>query len=298
MIRRMALPMPSTVRMPAVLGGQSNGRLPSSILNSTPGLAGGPTVRLVEVAMRSWKALTAAASAAGHTLKATSAGDSYRSYPLQQTVFTQRYTPPVLAGRPFKTWNGQRWYQKPGTAQAAVPGTSNHGWAVAVDTGEESDGDTGTESLDAATLTWLTQHAPTYGWYWELASEPWHIRYVSGDVIPPAVLAYERGGSPTGGYDDMETFAITDGSQAAGVWYDSLKVYEMAANGSEFARWQKESGKPTLEISRAEFDAGRVGVSQAAIRALLTAPPPTPGEPGGLVPHTHEVSGSTGPAQP
>lgn len=190
----MALPMPSTVRLPSVLGGTSNGRLPESILVSTPGLAGGPTVRLVAVAMRAWKALTAAAAAAGHTLKATSAGDSYRTYALQESVFRARYTTTPLAGRPWKTWNGQRWYQKPNTAQAAVPGTSNHGWALAVDCGEESDGDTGTESLDAATLAWLTQHAPSFGFYWELASEPWHIRYVSGDIIPPAVLAYERGG--------------------------------------------------------------------------------------------------------
>jgi hypothetical protein len=96
--------------------------------------------------------------------------------------------------------------------------------------------------------------------------------------------------------DGMETFLIDDGTGAAGVWYDTLKVYEMAANGDEIARWQRESGKPTIKITRAQFEAGRVGVSQAAIRGLLVGAPPAPGEPGGLVPHTH-AGGTTGPAQ-
>lgn len=106
----------------------------------------------------------------------------------------------------------------------------------------------------------------------------------------------QSGVAATGGNDDMETFLIDDGTGAAGVWYDTLGVYEMAANGDEIAKWQHESGKPTIKITRKQFDEGRVGVSQAAIRALLKTAPPSPSEPGGLVPHTHEV-GTTGPAQ-
>jgi len=30
-----------------------------------------------------------------------------------------------------------------------------------------------------------------YGFSWELQAEPWHIRYVAGDDLPVAVLAYE-----------------------------------------------------------------------------------------------------------
>lgn len=91
-----------------------------------------------------------------------------------------------------------------------------------------------------------------------------------------------------GGGDGMQTFAINDGTGAAGVWYEPIKIYEMAANGDQFKAWQRESGKPTITITRAEFEAGRVGVSQAAIRELLKAPA-EPGTPGGLVPHTHEI---------
>jgi hypothetical protein len=188
----MALPIRPVIR-PALLTGLTNGRLPDSALVDTPGLAGGPLIRLVAPAARAWRALTAAASAAGHTLKATSIADSYRSYEIQDRTFRQRYTTTYLAGRPYRIWNGVRWYQREGTAPAAVPSTSNHGWGLAVDTGEERDQDTGTESMDAATLAWLVAHELDYGFSHELESEPWHIRYTTGDAIPAAVLAYEQG---------------------------------------------------------------------------------------------------------
>lgn len=187
----MALPVVVVTR-PLVLTNQDNGRLPASILFDTPGRAGGPVVRLVQPATRAWRALAAAAATAGHTLKTTSLVDSYRSYEVQARVFQERYQPEPIAGRPRKWWNGEWWYQRYGTAPAAVPGTSNHGWGLAADVGEERDGDTGTESMDAATLDWLVDHELDYGFSHELQEEPWHIRYWAGDVIPAAVLAYEE----------------------------------------------------------------------------------------------------------
>lgn len=187
----MAYPIHAVTR-PSSLSGKSNGRLPSSILFSTPGLAGGPVVRLVAPAARAWRALTAAALHAGHTLKATSVADSYRSYDIQERTFLLRYQTDPLAGQPWKNWNGVRWFQKYNTAVAAVPGTSNHGWGLAVDTGEERDADTGTESIDQATLNWLVAHELSFGFSHELQSEPWHVRYWAGDNIPAAVLAFEE----------------------------------------------------------------------------------------------------------
>ena len=187
---------------PAVLAGHTNGQLPSSILVDTPGLAGGQVVRLVEPAARAWRVLTAAASAAGHTLKPTSLFDSYRPYEVQERIFRQRYTTTVLAGRPRRWWDppgpepAAWWYQRPDTAPAAVPGTSNHGWALAVDVGEERDGDTGTESIDLLTLQWLVEHELEFGFSHELQVETWHIRYWTGDAIPAAVLAFEEDDMP------------------------------------------------------------------------------------------------------
>jgi hypothetical protein len=185
--------MPPSFVRPAVLNGQTNGRLPSSILVTTPGQAGGPDVRLVSPAARAWRALCAAAAAAGHVLKATSYGDSYRWYDLQYEIFHKRYsTSPVDGYIATRTCGGVLYYQRPGTAMAACPGTSNHGWGLAVDTGEEIDHDAGTESLDAETLAWLVVNARRFGFWWEVQSEPWHIRYCTGDAIPAAVLAYEE----------------------------------------------------------------------------------------------------------
>lgn len=187
----MAFPV-RTITRSALLIGQANGKLDPNILMSTPGQAGGPTVILIKPAARAWRAMCAAAKRSGHTLKATSVADSYRIYAIQERIFRDRYTTSYLAGRPYRMWNGRRWYQKPGTAVAAVPGTSNHGWGQAVDTGEERDSDAGTESLDDPTLRWIIDHAQTYGWSHEIQSEPWHLHYFAGDRIPQAVLDYER----------------------------------------------------------------------------------------------------------
>lgn len=185
------------VTIPTRLAGQSNGRLPSSILVDTPGQAGGATVRLVEPAARAWRAMTAEALARGHVLKPTSLFDSYRPYDIQRRIFLQRYTQEPNGTTP-RLWDSdgdgvrEKWYLQPGNAPAAVPGTSNHGLGIAVDVGEERDQDTGAESMDALTLQWLANNELRFGFSHELAVEPWHVRYWAGDNIPAAVLAYEE----------------------------------------------------------------------------------------------------------
>ena len=214
------LPVEPIVR-PSCLNGQTNGHLPDSLLWPTPGQAGGPVVRLVEPAARAWRAMCAAALKAGHTLKATSYGDSYRWYELQYTTFVARYLPdkqPDSIGSRYwpkhydlqdRVVLGRLWWQKPDTAVAAVPGTSNHGWGLAVDTGEEIDGDAGTESLDDATLAWLIANEKTFGFSHEVQSEKWHIRYWAGDAIPAAVLAYEQS-LQQGQESDMRVYSFSE----------------------------------------------------------------------------------------
>ena len=65
---------------------------------------------------------------------------------------------------------------KPGLA--AVPGTSNHGWGVAVDLCG------GVQSFGTPAHTWVVTHSMAYGWYlpgWAQAGgskpEPWHLEY-------------------------------------------------------------------------------------------------------------------------
>lgn len=53
---------------------------------------------------------------------------------------------------------------------AALPGTSNHGWAVAVDfTG-----------LTSRALFWLRTNADRFGWVNDVPSENWHYTYQGG----------------------------------------------------------------------------------------------------------------------
>lgn len=166
------------VTYPAVLAGESNGELRSSILFT---LDDTPDVIFVEPAMRSWKALRAHAADDGITLDATSLYDSYRPISVQRSTFYSRYqSEPTGCGS--KTCGSTRWYKLCNVATAACPGTSNHGWGIAIDVANAS----------GARLAWLEANVYDYGWSWELPdSEPWHIRYCDGDNIPAAVLAYE-----------------------------------------------------------------------------------------------------------
>lgn len=70
-------------------------------------------------------------------------------------------------------------YTKPGLA--ATPGTSNHGWGLAIDLCSQ-------ETRSAGVMAWLAQNGEAYGWtnpLWARAGgsgayEPWHWEYVPG----------------------------------------------------------------------------------------------------------------------
>jgi LAS superfamily LD-carboxypeptidase LdcB len=147
------------VTPPADLAGLTNGDLPATLLTQI-----GPRGYLHHTVARAWRALTAEALTAGWELTYTYGG-TYRTYTEQTALFMSRYTMTVLPGRPTKTWNGQTWYQKPNTAMAAVPGTSNHGWALAIDTALGTGPNTAKPITPA--IDWLATHAPRYGFSWE-----------------------------------------------------------------------------------------------------------------------------------
>jgi peptidoglycan hydrolase-like protein with peptidoglycan-binding domain len=88
-------------------------------------------------------------------------------------------------------WNGQWWYQRPGVAGMAVPGTSNHGMGIAIDHAIYSE-TTRKLSRPRAWLTWFVPVASSCGWSWEAPSENWHIRHVTGDDVTETVTEVER----------------------------------------------------------------------------------------------------------
>lgn len=175
-------PVESVVR-PSSLACARNGDLEANQLS----VVGWGQV-LETTAARSWAALWTAAQKAGWDLTFTYGG-CYRSYAMQRRLFLARWSPQHIAGRPTVWWAGGQWWLLPGVARSAVPGTSTHGWGLAVDVALGNDPATA-EPITPA-LSWLLDVADLFGWSWESQSEPWHINYVRGDKIPDAVLQTE-----------------------------------------------------------------------------------------------------------
>ena len=123
--------------VPAELAPYGNGRIPSEALVPI----GVGHHRLWAPAASAFQALQAAAKADGITIGVT---DSYRSYEAQVDVARRKglYVEGGLAAR---------------------PGTSRHGWGLALDL-----------DLDTAAQGWMRQNAHRYGFVENTPREPWH----------------------------------------------------------------------------------------------------------------------------
>lgn len=127
--------------VPAELQEHGNGQLPDAALQSI----GQNGHRLWGPAAASWRNAVAAANAEGIDLKIT---DSYRTYDQQVE----------LAGRKGLYADG---------GLAAVPGTSNHGWGMAVDA----------DITNPATLNWIRANGYKFGFVEAVTREPWHWEF-------------------------------------------------------------------------------------------------------------------------
>ncbi len=119
-----------------------NGRLTSDML--TPISQSGH--RLAPFAARDWDALVQSAAADGVAIKIT---DSYRNFD-QQVDLASRKGLYELGGL------------------AAVPGTSQHGWGMAVDVNVDD---------DPRVKEWLNNNGHKFGWVSDVAREPWHYEW-------------------------------------------------------------------------------------------------------------------------
>jgi len=205
------------VVMPADLKTQSNGKLGPCSIESVffPGVG---HLSLHPHAARSWNLMAALMHAQiGVTMSTTG---TYRTYDQQLRLFLARYTDSYLPLRNVttsqRTWNGKTWYLRRGNAPCAVPGTSNHGWALAIDTAiakstfDSAAGKYVTKIVgitsDLRAWKWLVENAVSFGWSWEGTKvaptwmpgqpaaagwEPWHLRYTAGDVTPQRILDLE-----------------------------------------------------------------------------------------------------------
>lgn len=175
------------VKLPADLKGIPNGQLPKRLLRPIE-----PSGRLHHFAAEAWAWLRE--KAAEEKLTLAQVGD-YRSLEQQIALFKTRMRPYPDAKRKTQTtrkWNGETWYLHVG-APVATPGTSNHGFALAIDAALVLKNGTvvsiTTKPVKArrSGLAFLAEYAPQIGFSWEIPKvEPWHIRYVTGraPVIP------------------------------------------------------------------------------------------------------------------
>jgi D-alanyl-D-alanine carboxypeptidase len=127
--------------VPLELQGYGNGKIPAAALSQVAGTSHS----LWEPAARSLEALMSAAQADGVTIGIT---DSYRTYDTQVDLVRRKGL-----------------YSQGGLA--ASPGTSMHGWGVAVDL-----------KLDASAQAWMRQNAGRFGFEETLSREPWHWQYI------------------------------------------------------------------------------------------------------------------------
>jgi hypothetical protein len=165
------------VVLPKDLKGIEPGKLPANLLKAVPG--GG---KMHWIAASAWTAMVEKAKAEGVELKPTSSGDTYRDYELQKRGFLTRYQLEKIPGQSTKTFEGKTWYLKKGMAMLATPGKSQHNLGLAVDVHSAS---------EPKRLNWLIANVKEFGFSWEVVpSEPWHLRYVSGDNIPASVKAW------------------------------------------------------------------------------------------------------------
>jgi len=133
------------VPVPAGLRAFGNGRLPDSVLSPI----GQGDYTLAAAPAAAFRSMAADAARAGVRITVT---DAYRPLDRQES----------LAAR-------EGLYSAGGLA--AAPGTSNHGWGMAVDV-----------ATDPSALAWLGRNASRFGFVNDVAREPWHwtFRPVAG----------------------------------------------------------------------------------------------------------------------
>lgn len=149
----------------------ANGKIPYSAMTALS--TGGYLLAAAAAAFETWRIQ---AARAGYDLRPTSASDTFRPYDVQERIFRDRYRAGNLRGRPGFTsdvryWPGHGyWTRRTGTAAAAVPGTSNHGKALAVDISNAG-------AFGRPYHSWMSRTGPALGWTnteGRSVGEPWH----------------------------------------------------------------------------------------------------------------------------
>lgn len=193
-----------------------NGQISEDLLR----LVGIRGSKLHHLAARGFAYIRAEALKAGYVLDLASVDP--RTYTQQMGIFDRRtygsgrYLPESMwaswekgggkwasrdgGGQDIRSWKApgrtatERWKRLAGTASSAIPGTSPHGDALALDVALRwADGHYPPQSVTKDFALWMKNSGVVLdaGFHWSLDSEPWHIQWTSGNIIPTKVLLWE-----------------------------------------------------------------------------------------------------------
>ena len=168
--------------------------LPEGITSAQNGLM--PADRLKKIhcgghlyidAARAWLAMVRAAMQDKIFLNVNMPFNAYRNIKHQINVFQQRFVPIDAQDNSDAIkvpYDGKIWQLKPDAIYAAIPGTSSHGYGLAVDI---------LNSGNAKIKSWLNQNAADFGFVREYDFEPWHFTYIrSREGLSERVLEIEN----------------------------------------------------------------------------------------------------------
>jgi hypothetical protein len=217
-------------------------------------------------AAEAFNAMYDAALAAGHKLR--NIGD-YRPFDGQLSMFMDRYDQKPTGRKPeiTRSYQGKTWYLKKGKSPSGTPGTSNHGFGLAIDLAVDNNGKIasigGTKAYE-----WLCNNAPNYGFYLQGAPtrpdgkpnpeyEAWHWQYCLGDKKAPALS-----GSVPAAPAPTPAAAPTVLAQQKAEDPSNDKVLTVGDTGQEVIRLQRllkkkgfYAGKPTGNFDAATGEA-------------------------------------------
>lgn len=170
-------------------GGFENGRIPLSALTPIQG-----SYLRADAATSMLQMQAAFHAEIGHNL---SFNEGYRNYATQEYYWDQ--------------------YQNHGGNVAARPGTSNHGWALAVDF-----------NINDQVFNWLRSNADRFGWNWktgQASGERWHWEYV---------LNGNNSNQPQPSQDNEMSYSLVKDAQSATIFVCSLVTGRRVGVGSTY----------------------------------------------------------------
>jgi hypothetical protein len=152
--------------------------------------------------------------------------------------------------REWPKGTGHMWRRRKETNEAAAPGTSNHGFGLAIDI-----------KITDQIFDWLVDNAARFGFSGETPSERNHWRYIAGDDIPPAVAGVLKPADPV----RRPPRQIAE--------ENDMKIIDLAADSPQFTRlviagrikWVR--GPAAAAVARLNIE--RIDVSRDELGALM-----------------------------